>query len=216
MGALDDVTDEVRANEAISDYVRQLERTISGAKNAISNITELRDPYTAGHGRRVGALAGAIAAEMGLSKNVQHGLNIAGALHDVGKIVVPTEILVKPGRLTPLEFEVVKSHAEQGYNILNHIAFPSPVAEIARQHHERLDGSGYPRGLKNGDILLEARIMAVADVVESMASHRPYRPALGETLALAELELNAGRLYDADVVAACIRLFREKGYRLVD
>ena len=164
----------------------------------------------------IGELAAAIAAEMGLDEDMQRGLRVAGAVHDVGKIMVPSEILSKPGRLSSVEYELIKQHAEQGYQILKDVAFPWPVAEVARQHHERIDGSGYPRGLKGTEIIIEARITTVADVVESMSSHRPYRPMLGVDLALQEIERGAGASYDADVAAACLRLFREKGYVIAD
>lgn len=211
-----DVTAQLRAEETIKDYVNRLEAAILGTAAAVAQMVELRDPYTAGHERRVGELSAAIAAELGLDDSMQRGLRVAGAMHDVGKIMVPVEILTRPGRLSALEMELVKQHAQQGYEVLKDVAFPWPVAEVARQHHERMDGSGYPRGLKNGEIILEARIMAVADVVESMASHRPYRAGLGTGAALAEIEANAGRLYDAEVCAACLRLFRDKGYQIPD
>jgi PAS domain S-box-containing protein len=214
IGVLQDITDKLRAEETIRDYIARLERGISGTVDAVSKMVELRDPYTAGHEQRVGDLSAAIAAEMGLDYNMQQGLRIAGGVHDIGKIVVPAEMLSKPTRLSPAEFELIKVHAQHGYEVLKGIDFPWPVAEIARQHHERIDGSGYPRGLKGEEILLEARIMAVADVVESMASHRPYRAALGIEKALDEIESNAGKLYDPQAAAACLRLFREKRYRL--
>jgi PAS domain S-box-containing protein len=216
LGVLQDITDKRQTEETIRDYVRRLESAVVGTAAAVSQMVELRDPYTAGHERRVGELSAAIAAEMGLDENVQRGLRVAGAVHDVGKIVVPAEILTKPGRLSKVELELVRTHAQQGYEVLKDVPFPWPVAEVARQHHERLDGSGYPRGLKDGEILLEARILAVADVVESMASHRPYRAGLGIDAALREISENAGRLYDDAAVAACLRLFNEKGYQIPD
>jgi PAS domain S-box-containing protein/putative nucleotidyltransferase with HDIG domain len=214
VGMAQDITDKVHIEETIRDYTLRLEHAVIGTVDAVSLMVELRDPYTAGHERRVGELAAAIAAEMGLDTFVQRGLRIAGALHDVGKIVVPAEILSKPGRLVPAEFELIKGHAQQGYEILKGVDFPWPVAEVARQHHERMDGSGYPRGLKGEEIILEARILAVADVVESMGSHRPYRPTLGVEKALDEIERNGGRFYDPHVTAACLRLFREKNYSI--
>ncbi|MGQ0511232.1 MAG: HD domain-containing phosphohydrolase [Betaproteobacteria bacterium] len=216
LGVLQDITEKRLTEETIRDYVARLESAVLGTAAAVSQMVELRDPYTAGHERRVGELSAAIAAEMGSSEDMQRGLRVAGAVHDVGKIMVPAEILAKPGRLTAVEFELVKQHAQQGYEVLKDVAFPWPVAEVARQHHERLDGSGYPRGLKGGDILPEARILAVADVVESMSSHRPYRPGLGLARALQEVESNSGRLYDPKAVAACLRLFRDKGYAIPD
>ena len=177
-------------------------------------MMDLRDPYTAGHEKRVGELSARIAAEMGLSENFQRGMRVAGGVHDVGKITVPAEMLNKPGKLSAIEFEMIKSHAEQGYEVLKNVDFPWPVAEVARQHHERIDGSGYPRGLKGEEIILEARIMAVADVVEAMSTHRPYRPALGVDAALAEIERGRGTAFDPVVAEACLRLFRETGYQL--
>jgi putative nucleotidyltransferase with HDIG domain len=177
-------------------------------------MMDLRDPYTAGHERRVGEVAAAIAAEMGLDAETQRGLRVAGNLHDVGKITVPAEILSKPGKLSTLEFEIIKTHAAQGYEILKDIDFPWPVAEVAYQHHERIDGSGYPRGLKGEEIVLEARILAVADVMEAMSSHRPYRSGAGIDKAVAEIERGRGTAYDAKVVDACVRLFREMGYSI--
>lgn len=215
-GIVTDITDTRRAQEASQTYLKRLEEAVLATTAAVSQMVELRDPYTAGHERRVGELAAAIAAEMGMNEDMQRGLRVAGAVHDVGKIMVPSELLSKPGRLSSVEYELIKQHAEQGYQILKDVAFPWPVAEVARQHHERLDGSGYPRGLKGNDIIIEARITAVADVVESMSSHRPYRPMLGVDVALQEIERGAGVVYDADVAAACLRLFRDKGFVIVD
>lgn len=209
-----DITDKARAEEAIKRYVTRLEQAMQSTINVVATIGELRDPYTHGHERRVGEIAAAIAAEMGLDANRVEGIRIAGYLHDVGKIGVPAEILAKPSRLTRAEFDLVKDHAQQSYEILKTVEFPWPIAEAAWQHHERLDGSGYPRGLKGGDIIPEARILAVADVTEAMSSHRPYRPGLGVEKALAELEEGRGKIYDEPAVDACLRLFREKGYTL--
>jgi putative nucleotidyltransferase with HDIG domain len=175
---------------------------------------ETRDPYTAGHQIRSADLARAIAAEMGLPQDKIDAIRMAGSIHDIGKISTPAEILSKPTKLSDLEFSLIKEHARQGYEILKDVESPWPLAEIVRQHHERMDGSGYPRGLRGEAIMVEARILAVADVVESMASHRPYRAALGLNAALEEIEKNRETLYDADVAAACLRLFREKGYQL--
>ena len=175
----------------------------------------MKDPYTAGHQQRVSDLARSIAKEMGLSADQRDFIRTASAIHDIGKISIPAEILSKPTKLTNLEFNLIKTHAQSGYDILKDIEFPWPVADVVRQHHERMDGSGYPQGLKGNDILLEARIMAVADVVEAIASHRPYRPSLGIDFALDDISRNKGILYDADVVDACLKLFREKGYNLV-
>jgi putative nucleotidyltransferase with HDIG domain len=174
----------------------------------------MRDPYTAGHQRRVTVLACAIAEQMGISEEQFDGLRLAGLVHDIGKFNVPVEILNKPGRITETELNIIKTHAEAGYNVLKEIEFPWPVARIVLQHHERLDGSGYPQGLKDNGIMLEARILAVADVVEAMASHRPYRPALGIEVALEEITMNKGILYDPAVSDVCMRLFTEKGFSL--
>lgn len=177
-------------------------------------MVEVRDPYTSGHERRVGSIAADIAREMGWSDARCQQLQWAGMVHDIGKIAVPAEILSKPTRLTQLEYDLIKGHADQGYQILKDLEFPFPIAEIIRQHHERMDGSGYPRGLKSGEILPEARILAVADVLESMSSHCPYRPALGINAALDEIKKGRGTHYDEQVVDAFIRLVEEKGYTL--
>ena len=184
-----------------------------GTIGAIATMAELRDPYTSGHQRRVARVACAIAEEMGLSEDRIAGLATAGLLHDIGKIQVPSDILSKPGRLSPVELEMIKSHSQAGHQILHAIPFPWPVADIIVQHHERLDGSGYPAGLAGDKILLEARILGVADVLEAMASHRPYRAALGVKAALEELVRNGGRLYDPEVVAAAVRVF-DRGFDL--
>jgi PAS domain S-box-containing protein/putative nucleotidyltransferase with HDIG domain len=181
---------------------------------AIAATAEMRDPYTAGHERRVAELAAAIAREMGLAASAVEGLRFGAIIHDLGKIKIPAEILVKPTRLTPIEYELIKGHALAGYDILKGISFPWPVAQMVRQHHERIDGSGYPDGLKDGAIIAEARILAVADTVEAMSSHRPYRPGLGIDKALAEIERGRGAQYDVQTVDACLRLFRENGYTL--
>jgi len=191
-----------------------LRRGLEDTVLAIAATAEMRDPYTAGHERCVAELAAAIAREMGLAEHAVEGLRFGAMIHDLGKIKIPAEILVKPTRLTPIEYELIKGHAQAGYDILKGISFPWPVAQMVRQHHERLDGSGYPDQLKDGAIILEARILAVADVVEAMSSHRPYRPGLGVEKALAEIGRGRGMQYDVQVVDACLRLFREKGYTL--
>jgi HD-GYP domain-containing protein (c-di-GMP phosphodiesterase class II) len=162
----------------------------------------------------VAEIAVAIGAELGLDERQQEGLRVAGHLHDIGKITIPAEILSKPGKLSAIEFHLIQGHAQASYDVLKGVEFPWPVAEVALQHHERMDGSGYPQGLKGVAILLEARIMAVADVVEAMSSHRPYRPGLGIDKALAEIERGRGSAYDPAVADACLRLFRERRYRL--
>lgn len=195
-------------------YVEQLERAMGATLRSVAIMVERRDPYTAGHERRVGELAAAIGVEMGLPAETVKGLRMTGYVHDIGKISVPAELLSKPSKLSPVEFELIKTHAQTGYDILKDVDFPWPLAMVILQHHERLDGSGYPQGLQGDEIIAEARIMAVADVVEAMQSHRPYRPGLGIEIALHEIEQNSGKFYDPQVVAACLRLFREKGYTL--
>jgi PAS domain S-box-containing protein len=186
-----------------------LQKSLEQSIRAIADTVEARDPYTAGHQRRVGELAVAIARELGLPEQRIHGIHLAAAVHDLGKIHVPAEILSKPGKLTDIEFMLIKTHPQSGYDILKDVDFPWPIADIVRQHHEKLDGSGYPQGLKDGQILLESRIMTVADVVETMSSHRPYRPSLGIELALKEIERGRGSAYDPVVADACLKLFRE-------
>jgi len=214
IGLLQDISEKKRAEEKIQNYLQQLESAFMSTVEVATNLSELRDPYTAGHERRVAELAVAIASELGLSARQQEGLRVAGLLHDVGKITIPSEILSKPGRLSAIEYQLIKEHARASYNVLKKVEFPWPVAEVALQHHERIDGSGYPQGLKGDAILFEARILAVADVVEAMASYRPYRQALGITQALAEIERGRGSIYDANVADACLKLFRDKGYAL--
>jgi len=196
--------------ESMQKEHSELQKAMGGIIHAMSLVVETRDPYTAGHQRRVAELACAIAREMGLSEWHIKGLHITGLLHDVGKMVVPAEILSKPGRLNQHEFSIIKSHPKVGYEILEMIEFPWPVTQTILQHHERLDGSGYPDGLSGEDIILEARILGVADVVEAMSSHRPYRPALGLDSALKEISKERGVLYHSEVVDACLRLFQKK------
>ncbi|MGE0356225.1 MAG: HD domain-containing phosphohydrolase [Burkholderiales bacterium] len=214
LAAAQDIGERKKAQIEIQSYIGRLEKSVQSTLEAVAHMVELRDPYTSGHERRVGELAAAIGEEMGLAEHSVRGLRLTGFVHDIGKISAPAELLVKPTRLTPIEYELIKGHSQAGYDVLKNVDFPWPVAETILQHHERLDGSGYPRGLEGEAILLEARIIAVADVVEAMASHRPYRPALGVEPALAEIEKGAGKTYDPAVAAACVRLFREKGYAL--
>lgn len=213
ISVVQDITDRLLTEQRIAGYVSQLERSIMHTVEAISQMVELRDPYTSGHERRVGDLAAAIGRELGLEEHRITGLRVAGSVHDVGKITVPAEILSKPGKLSAAEYEIVKTHAEKGYEILKNIDFPWPVAKTVLQHHERLDGGGYPQGLKGEDIIIEARILAVADVIESMTTHRPYRPALGLEAALKEVISHSGSRYDPQVVAVAMRLFREQKYQ---
>lgn len=175
-------------------------------------LVELRDPYTAGHEKHVGDLAKAIAVEMGFDEMRQEGLMIAGYLHDIGKIIVPVEILCKPGKISPEEYNLIKNHVQAGYDLLKDVSFPWDIARAVLEHHERLDGSGYPNALEGSQISIEGRILGVVDVVEAMSSYRPYRPALGMSAALAEIERGRGVLYDVEVVDICLRLFREKAY----
>jgi putative two-component system response regulator len=191
-----------------------LDRALNGTIKAMSKIVEMRDPYTSGHQTRVADLSAAIAGELGLPEANIRYLHIAALIHDIGKIYIPSDILSKPGKLRDIEWELVKIHAQGSYDILKNIEFPWPVDQIAWQHHERLDGSGYPRGLSGDQILQEAKILAVADVVEAMSSHRPYRAALGIEKALDEITQNRGVLYDPDVVDACLKLFKENRFKL--
>ena len=197
---------------SLRESEEKLRTSLLESITALAVIVEMRDPYTAGHQHRVANLAVAIAREMKLSEEQLVGIYLAGAVHDVGKIRVPAEILSKPGRLTELEFSLIKEHSGNGSEILKNIHFPWPIAQIVLQHHERMNGSGYPDGIKGDALLIEARIIAVADVVESMASHRPYRPALGIDAALAEIQHNSGTLYDEAVVQACVRVFCNQGF----
>jgi len=214
MGAVIDITESWRAEAQAAAHLAHLQRMLQDSLNAISTLCEIRDPYTAGHSSRVGELAAAIGVELGLSSGEIDTLRKSGIVHDVGKIGVPVEILTKAARLSKPEFNLIKNHPQLGYDIVKHIDFRTPVAEIMLQHHERLDGKGYPRGQKNGEIHPLARILAIADVVESMSSDRPYRAGLGIAVALDEIESNTSSRYDAVAGTACLRLFREHGYRI--
>jgi PAS domain S-box-containing protein len=196
------------------ENIERMRKALGATVQAMAMTVETRDPYTAGHQRRVADLSRSIATEMNLPADQIDGIRMAAIIHDLGKISVPAEILSKPTRLTALEFSLIKTHSQSGYDILKDIDFPWPIARMVLEHHERMDGSGYPQGLIAEEALLESQILAVADVVESMASHRPYRPALGIDAALKEIENNRGTLYDNAVADACLRLFREKGYQL--
>ncbi len=215
VGMVQDIGERKRAQNEIKGYIARLEHTTESTLRAVALMIEQRDPYTAGHQRRVGELAAALGAEMGLSEHTVKGLRLTGYVHDIGKISVPAELLSKPSKLSAIEFELIKSHAQSGYDILKNVDFPWPVAEVILQHHERPDGSGYPRGLKGDTIILEARVVAVADVVEAMTLHRPYRHGLGIERALAEIEHGRDKRYDAAVADACLRLFRDKGFVLI-
>jgi putative nucleotidyltransferase with HDIG domain len=202
------VEDKLRASQ------ERLQRTIEVTIQALSTTIEMRDPYTAGHQRRVAALAVAIAEEMNLAKERIENLSVAGIIHDIGKIYIPVEILTRPGKLSEYEINIIKAHPQYGHDIMAETEVPEPVADIVHQHHERVNGSGYPDGKKNKDILLESKILSVADVVEAMSSHRPYRPALGIDVALDEIKSHRGIYYDPEASDACLRLFEKKGYEL--
>jgi HD-GYP domain-containing protein (c-di-GMP phosphodiesterase class II) len=210
---LRDISDRRKLEQTRQDFTRRLHGALLQAIEAIARTVETRDPYTAGHQRRVARLAHAIAQRLGLPPDRAFGVLVGGLIHDLGKIHIPAEILTRPGRLTPNEFALVREHCRAGEEIIHDVEFPWPLGQMILQHHERMDGSGYPQGLRGDDILLEARILAVADVVESIASHRPYRPALGVDRALEEIQAGRGTLLDADAVDACLALFRE-GYDL--
>ena len=212
MGYVRDITARKRAEKELTKSFERIQKRLEETVNALASMTEKRDPYTAGHQQRVTQLARAIAEEMQLSESQTEGIVVSATLHDIGKIYEPAEILSKPDILTEIEMLMMKVHPDVGYEILKNIDFPWPVAQIVRQHHERYDGSGYPEGLKGDEILLEARILAVADVVEAMASHRPYRSALGIERALEEIRSNRRILYDPQVVDACLRLFEKRGF----
>lgn len=208
-----DITERKHAEEERRAIAKKLGQTLSQTIDAIAAMVEARDPYTAGHQRRVASLACAIAGEMGFSADKIHGLNLAATIHDLGKIHIPAEILSKPGHLSKIEFDLIKGHSQAGYDIIKDVQFHWwPVAQMVLQHHERLDGSGYPQGLSGDQILPEARVLAVADVVEAMVSHRPYRPGLGLDAALEEIIKHRGVLYDADVVDSCLVLFKENKF----
>jgi HD-GYP domain-containing protein (c-di-GMP phosphodiesterase class II) len=209
-----DVTERKRAEEVLQQTLASLRKAFDTTIQVMVSAVEMRDPYTSGHQTRSTDIARAIATEMGLPQDKIDGIRLAGSIHDIGKLSIPAEILAKPTKLTDLEFSLIKEHSRVGYEMLKDVESPWPLAQIVYQHHERINGSGYPRNLKGDEILIEARIMAVADVVESMASHRPYRPALGIEAALEEIEKNKGILYDAAIADACLRLFREKNYKI--
>lgn len=208
------ITERKEAERKVKDSYSRLRKTFGATVEALSSLTEKRDPYTAGHQQRVTKIAVKIAERMKLSQQVIEGIQVASSIHDIGKVYVPAEILSKPGRLNELEYSIIKTHPQVSYDVLKNIDFPWPIAEIVYQHHERFDGSGYPRGLKGEEILLEARIIAVADVVEAMSSHRPYRPSLGIKEAIAEIKKNKGKYYDAKVVDTCCGICTEEGWEL--
>lgn len=209
-GMLQDISEKRRMALKIEQHESQIKTSMLQTIDVILGLSDIRDPYTVGHERRVGLIAKAIAQHIGMDEDWQEGVCIAGYLHDVGKVGVPAEILAKPGRLSKPEYLLVQEHPGKGESILQSVDFPWPVAAAVGQHHERMDGSGYPRGLSGDAILLEARIIAVADVLESMTSHRPYRPAMGLGKALEELHQGAGRLYEPLAVDACVKLISDR------
>ena len=213
-GILMSVTERKQAEMELQKTLESLWRAVGTTIQVLISALESRDPYTAGHQKRVADLARAIATEMEFPYDIIEGIHMAGSIHDIGKLSIPSEILSKPTKLTNIEFSLIKEHSQSGYEMLKDVESPWPLAQIVYQHHERMNGTGYPRNLKGDEIIMEARIMAVADVVESMASHRPYRAALGIDAALEEITKNKGILYDNNVVDACLKLFREKGYEL--
>jgi PAS domain S-box-containing protein len=208
-----DITERKRAEVSLEQSFDKLQTALKGSISIVSKIVEMRDPYTAGHEQRVAKLCSAIARQMEMPDEQIEYLALAAAVHDVGKMYVPPEILSKSNKLSDLEVKIIRTHAQGSYDILSTVEFPWPIAQIVGQHHERMDGSGYPNRLKGEDILLEARILAVADVVEAMNSDRPYRAALGQTAALEEISGNRGRLYDARVVDACLAVFRIREFQ---
>jgi PAS domain S-box-containing protein/putative nucleotidyltransferase with HDIG domain len=214
IGIIRNISERKQAEVHIKQGIKKLKSTINGIIETLALTVEQRDPYTAGHQYRVSKLSCAIAEEMGLSENQIDGIRTAGVLHDIGKMRIPAEFLSRPGKLTKSEFDICKTHTHIGYDILKGIEFPWPIADIVNQHHEKLDGSGYHLGLSNGDIRIEARILCVADVVEAMASHRPYRPALGMDMALDEITMHKGVKFDSVVVDACLNVIKEKKFVL--
>lgn len=211
-GIVRDITHLKALEQEREKTLEKLRQALESTVHAMAVAVESRDPYTAGHQRRVADLAYAIAVKMGLEPDQINGLRMASLIHDLGKISIPTEILTKPTKLTAIEFEIVKTHAQAGYEILKDIAFPWPIARIVLEHHEKIDGSGYPHHLTSDDTLLESKILTVADVVEAMASHRPYRPSLKLQEALDEITKNRGILYDENIVDICLKLFEEKRF----
>lgn len=203
-----------RRTAELQQQEQELKMALISVVDVVASMVEKRDPYTAGHERRVCSLALAIARELDLEEKCYEGLGLAATIHDLGKVAIPSEILSKPGKLTAIEYQLIQTHVQAGHDILAHgtASFPWPLKTIVHQHHERIDGSGYPLGLKGPDLLLESRILAVADVVEAMASHRPYRPSLGIEAALEEIARNRGSLYDDDVVAACLTIFATRTF----
>jgi len=211
-----DITRQKKLDKELKECHKQLERTLSGTINALAAMAESRDPYTSGHQKRVTILAVAIAQDIGLDENIIEAVRIAALVHDIGKINVPSSILTRPGKISDIEFDMAKIHPSVGYEILKNIDFPWPIADIILQHHEKLDGSGYPKGLKEKDIKIEAKMLAVADVVEAMSSNRPYRPALGLDEAIKEITSGRGKVYDLSIVDSCLKILKGKGLSFFD
>ena len=214
LATLRDISEHNRTKEELRESLEVLENAMTRTVEAMARTLEMRDPYTAGHQSRVALISRAIGEEMGLSSDQILGLYMAALVHDIGKISIPSQFLTKPGRLSKPEMNMIRCHPKDGYEILKDIPFPWPVARFVMQHHERMDGSGYPLGLSGEEIRMEARILAVADVVEAMASDRPYRPSLGLPIALAEISKNSGKFYDPKVASACLKLFAEERFTL--
>jgi PAS domain S-box-containing protein/putative nucleotidyltransferase with HDIG domain len=212
LGIGEDITDRKKAEDDRNRSIEKLRKALQGIIHAMEITVETKDPYTAGHQRRTAELATAIAREMKLSEDKIESIHMAGIIHDLGKIAIPGEILSKPGELNDIQISMIKTHPRVGYEILKNIDFPWPIAQIMLEHHERLDGSGYPDGIKGKKINLESKILAVADVVEAIISHRPYRAALGIKSALEEIESNRGKLYDPEAVDTCGKLFKKDGF----
>ncbi len=213
VGVVRDISERKRVEGQLHQTLKNLRKTTNNAIQLLANTVEVRDPYTSGHQKRVAQLASAIAKEMNFSREQIDSVEMAGLIHDIGKIAVPAEILSKPGRLSEIEFSMIKTHSQIGFDILKGIDFPWPIARIVLHHHERIDGSGYPQGLEGENILIESKIIGVADVVEAMASHRPYRASLGIEKALEEISQKKGICYDAKVVDTCLKLFNKKGFK---
>ena len=211
-----EIENRKQVQEELENSFQDLKKVMDSTIQAISMTVEKRDPYTSGHQMRVAGLTRAIAETLALSQDQVEGAFMAASIHDIGKISLPAEILTKPVQLTEIEISLIQAHAQAGFDILKGIEFPWPIADIIVQHHERMDGSGYPRGLAGDDILIEARIIGVADVVETMASHRPYRPSMGMDKALQEIISNKGKLYDPRVVDACLHIFNEQGFEFAN
>ncbi|HDS09794.1 MAG TPA: HD domain-containing protein, partial [Firmicutes bacterium] len=209
----DEIKQRIEAEEKLNKYLLTWKKLIKDFVFAMEKAIEVRDPYTSGHQFRVSELVRAIAIELGYDEDRLNGIYFASLIHDIGKVYIPSEILTKPTKLSTIEYKLIQSHPEIGFEILKQIDFPWPLAEIILQHHERINGSGYPRGLQKNGILNESKIIAVADVVEAISSHRPYRPARGIEMALDEIKKNRGVLYDDEIVEICLKIFLQKKFK---